>query len=332
MLVTPNKGQRILGLLILILCIISVPVGLWGKSSSSVSDEKIGRDADSSFPLLGRRDRIQVIKLGGMIMNDDSNDSIIPDRNSSNYVRKQLRKAAKDDHIKAILLSINSPGGTVAMSQEISDAVRDIKENGKLVYASMGDVAASGGYYIASQADKVYACPGTLTGSIGVIMHLMSLQEIEQKVGIKPYTIKSGEFKDIGTMDRPPTKEEEKLLKDIIMDSYDQFITAVSEGRKLDKEVVRKLADGRIYSGRQALAVKLVDSLGGYEEALNELKKVCKEKYKKDLAVDEGRSSSIIGALLESTAKPLPKMDLLNGVIPESMNPRFLNQPLWIMQ
>lgn len=329
---TLNKGQRIIGLLILILCIISVPVGLWGKSSSGGSDDKSDKETDRAFPLLGKKDRIQVIKLGGMIMNDDSNDSLIPDRNSSNYVRKQLRKAAKDDHIKAILLSINSPGGTVAMSQEISDAVRELKEKGKVVYASMGDVAASGGYYIASQADKVYACPGTLTGSIGVIMHLMSLQEIEQKVGVKPYTIKSGQFKDIGTMDRPPTKDEEKLLNDIIMDSYDQFITAVSEGRKMDKEAVRKLADGRIYSGRQALAVKLVDSLGGYEEALEELKKVCKDKYKKDLAVDEGRSSSIIGALLESTAKPLPKLDLFNSVVPESMNPKFLNQPLWMMQ
>jgi protease IV len=329
--VTPNKGQRILGLVILILCIISVPVGLWGKSSSG-SDDKSDKASDASFPLLIKKDRIQVIKLGGMIMNDDSNDSLIPDRNSSNYVRKQLRKAAKDDHIKAVLLYINSPGGTVAMSQEISDAVRELKEKQKIVYASMGDVAASGGYYIASQADKIYACPGTLTGSIGVIMHLMSLQEIEQKVGVKPYTIKSGEFKDIGTMDRPPTKAEETLLKDIIMDSYDQFITAVSEGRKMDKEVVRKLADGRIYSGRQALKVKLVDSLGGYEEALSELKKVCKDKYNKDLAVDEGRSSSIIGALLESTAKPLPKLDVFSSVIPESMNPRFLNQPMWIMQ
>ena len=95
---TPNKGQRILGLVILILCIISVPVGLWGKSSPS-SDDKSDKASDSSFPLLIKRDRIQVIKLGGMIMNDDSNDSIIPDRNSSNYVRKQLRKAAKDNHI-----------------------------------------------------------------------------------------------------------------------------------------------------------------------------------------------------------------------------------------
>lgn len=328
---TLNKGQRILALVLLIFCIISVPVGLWGKGASASGDDK-DKDPDRKFSFMGKRDRIQVIKLGGMIMNDEDKESLLPDPSSSNYVRKQLRKAAKDEHVKAILLRINSPGGTVAMSQEISDAVREVKEKGKPVYASMGDVAASGGYYISSQADKIYAAPGTLTGSIGVIMHLMSLQGIEQKVGVQPYTIKSGQFKDIGTMDRPPTKDEEKLLQDIIMDSYDQFITAVSEGRKMDKEEVRKLADGRIYSGRQALKVKLVDALGGYDDALDDLKKACKEKYGKDLYVDEGKSSSIVAALLESTAKPMPEMNLLGDVVPKSMNARFLNQPLWMMQ
>lgn len=329
---TLNNGQKFLGWAILLLCMVAVPVGLWGKSAATTSSESEKDNDEKRFSFIGKKDRIQVIKVAGMIMNDEDNNSFFPDPSSSSSVRKQLRKAAENEHIKAVLLRINSPGGTVAMSQELSDAVKAIRAKGKPVVVSMGDVAASGGYYIASQGDKIFASQGTLTGSIGVIMHLMSLQGIEQKVGVAPFVIKSGKFKDIGTMDRPPTKEEEKLLQDIIMDSYDQFITAISEGRKMDKEVVRKLADGRIYSGRQALAVHLIDAIGGYDEALDDIKKTCKAKYNKDLFVDEGKgSASVIAAMFESKLKA-PQIDVFKSVIPESMNPRFLNQPLWMMQ
>lgn len=326
-----NKAQQSLGWAILLLCVISVPVGLWGRYVASTPTDKDG-DSDKKFSFMGRKDRIQVIKLSGMIVNDEDQSSIFPDPNSSTSVRKQLKRAAKDNKIKAVLLRINSPGGTVAMSQEITDAVKEVRAKDKPVIVSMGDVAASGGYYIASQANKIYASPGTLTGSIGVIMHLYSLQGIEQKLGIQPFTIKSGEFKDIGSMDRPPTKAEEKLLHDIIMDSYDQFITAVSEGRKMDKEAVRKLADGRIYTGRQAFQVKLVDAIGGYDDALDDLKKTCKEKYKKDLAVDEGKTpTGILSALLESKIAT-PELNVFKSMLPESMNPKFNHMPLWMMQ
>ena len=327
-----KQGHKFLAWAILALCLVSVPVGLWSKRTSGLSGDKSERSSEKGFSLLGKIDRIQVVKLSGMIINDEDHSSIFPDLNSSTSVRRQLHKAAENEHIKAVLIRINSPGGTVAMSQELNDAVKAIRAKKKLVVVSMGDVTASGGYYVASAADKIFASPGTLTGSIGVIMHLLNLSEIEKKLGVTPFTIKSGQFKDIGTMDRAPTKEEQELLQTLIMDSYDQFVTAVADGRKMDKEQVKKLADGRIYSGRQALKNKLIDALGGYDDALAYVKKECTTKYNKDLYVDEGRSSmGILSAFIENKLDT-PQIDIFKGVVPESMNPRFLHQPLWMME
>lgn len=328
-----NQGQKFLAWAILILCLLAVPVGLWSKSTSSTGDDKADNyNGDKGFSILGRKDRILVVKLNGMIANDEDQSSFFPEPNSPTNVRRQLRKAAENEHIKAVLIRINSPGGTVGMSQELNAAVRAIRDKDKPVVVSMGDVAASGGYYISCAADKIFASPGTLTGSIGVIMHLYNLSEIEKKIGVAPETIKSGQFKDIGSMDRPMSKEEQDLLQALIMDSYDQFVTAVSEGRKMDKEQVKKLADGRVYSGRQALKVKLIDALGGYDDALADIKKTCKAKYNKDLPVDEGRSSmGLLASLIESKLS-VPKVDVLKSLIPESMNPQFLHQPLWMME
>ncbi len=327
---TTNNGQKFLAWGILLLCLAAIPAGLMGRSNSS-SDDKATEKEGKKFSFLSRKDRIILVKIDGTIQNDEGEGGLFPNPNSCSHARKTLRKAVHDEHIKAVLLRINSPGGTVAMSQEISDAVKELREHGKPVVVSMGDVAASGGYYIASAADKIYASPGTLTGSIGVIMHLMNLSEVEKKIGVVPFVIKSGQFKDIGSMDRAPTKEEIDLLQGIIMDSYDQFVTAVADGRKMDKEQVKKLADGRIYSGRQALKVKLVDAIGGYEEAMMDIKKICKEKYNQDLVVDEGRSLSSLASLLEAKIS-VPQSNVLKGLIPESMNPKFTNMPLWMME
>jgi len=331
---TLNKAQMALGWSLLVICLMAAPIALLSKSSSSQDkqNKEASDDGDKSFSLFNsRKDRIQVIKLGGAIMNDEGESSLFDSSSSSTSVRKQLRKAAKDQHIKGVLLRINSPGGTVAMSQEINAAVKAVHEAGKPIIVSMGDVAASGGYYIACAADKVYASPGTLTGSIGVIMHLMNLSEIENKIGVNPITIKSGQFKDIGSSDRAPTKEERELLQNLIMDSYDQFVTAVSDGRKLDKETVKKLADGRVYTGRQALQVKLIDALGGYDDAVVEIKKVCKAKYNKDYDVEETRGMSAIAKILESKLDT-PKINLLENVVPLSMQSKFAKQPLWLME
>jgi protease-4 len=327
--------ERGLAWAILLILLISIPVGLFcryqGKSYQKTSDTK------SMSAFLPYENRLVVLKLNGLIAEEAEADGFLPslDMNTPNYVRKQLRKAAKDDKVKGILLRINSPGGTVATSQELFDAVQTFRKAGKPIVVSMGDVAASGGYYIAAGADKIVAAPGTLTGSIGVIIHLLNLQEIERKIGIAPVVIKSGSFKDIGSMDRPMTKEEKALLESIIMDSYDQFVEAVAKGRNMDKAVVKKLADGRIYSGRQAYSVKLVDQLGSYEDALALLQSMAKERFqlKDDLKVDDGGTKNFFSQLLQSSVRfGGMNKDLLGGFLPQSMQARFLGQPMWVMQ
>lgn len=332
--------NSIFGWVVLVACVLAVPVGLFARAQTP-SVEKAERENKGWASFLRDRERIQVLRLYGAI-EDSENEGFLPETTSAPYVRRKLQKAIDDKNIKAIVLRINSPGGTVGMSQEVYQAVMDVRAKGKPVVVSMGDVAASGGYYIASASDRIFANPGTLTGSIGVIMHLLNWQETEKKIGIQPLVIKSGAFKDIGSADRVMTPEEKSLLQNIIMDSYDQFVTAVSEGRKMNKEAVKKLADGRIYSGRQAFNAHLVDELGGYESAVAWTQKECKQKYKlsKDLPVDDGSTGGILSTLLggggggSSSSKVAEGLgaQFLKGLLPTSMDPRWNKMPLWIME
>lgn len=327
-----SANQRAAVWLIIAICLISVPVSMFvHRDEGSKSDES--SDSSQFKSLMSMRDRISVIRLSGMIVDKDQS-SLLAQIGSCTSAKKALRKALKDDHVKAVLLRINSPGGTVATSQELQEAVLAVREAGKPVVASMGDVAASGGYYVASAADKIIAEPGTITGSIGVIINLVNLQGIEEKLGIKPAVVKSGQFKDVGSPNRPITAEEENLLKSIIMDSYDQFINAVATGRKMPLETVRKLADGRVYSGRQALKVGLIDELGGYEAALKRTQTLARERFKlkDDLKVDDGEGLGFVSALLESTSDKLSSPGVFGGLVPESMQGEFRNTPLWMMQ
>ena len=187
---------------------------------------------------------------------------------SSSTVR-QIKKYADDNSIKAIVLRIDSPGGAVAPSQEIySEILKFRKDSNKIVVTSMGNLAASGGYYIACASDKIIANPGTLTGSIGVIMTFSNIEELMKKIGLKTEVIKSGEFKDIGSPMREFTEKEKKLLQGVIDDVYDQFVNAVAVGRNIGVEKVKELSDGRIFTGRQAFEMGLVDKLGSFEEAI----------------------------------------------------------------
>ena len=173
----------------------------------------------------------------------------------------------KDPSVVAIVLRIDSPGGAVAPSQEIYDEIVRCKD-AKPVIASLGNIAASGGYYIAAATSAIVAAPGTLTGSIGVIMEFRGLRQLADKVGITEEVVKSGPFKDIGNPMRPVTDSERKLLQGMVDDVYGQFVDAVASGRGIDPEKVRQLADGRLYSGQQAKAAGLVDELGGYTRAI----------------------------------------------------------------
>jgi len=187
---------------------------------------------------------------------------------SSDDIVKTLDRLQKNDGIRAVVLRVDSPGGGVAPSQEIYDAVWRLREK-KPIVASLGGEAASGGYYIASACQTIVSNPGTLTGSIGVIMHTGSVAELLKKIGVAPQTIKAGKFKDIGSPTREMTEEEKKLLGDVLENVHTQFIKAVARGRNLKPEDVRPLADGRIFSGEQAKDLRLVDQLGGLRDAVN---------------------------------------------------------------
>jgi protease-4 len=181
---------------------------------------------------------------------------------------RQLTKYRDDASIKAIILRIESPGGGVASSQEIYEEVGRVRSGGKLVVASLGSVAASGGYYVACTADRIFANAGTLTGSIGVIVQLANAEELLRKVGVASTAITSGPFKDSGNPTRTLRPEERQVFQALVDDVYQQFVEAVAQGRNLPLDEVRQAADGRIYTGRQARDLRLVDELGSMQDAI----------------------------------------------------------------
>jgi protease-4 len=235
-------------------------------------------------PTIAFRDKIAVIPIEGMIKKSDT-------------ITEQLINFRDDRHIKAIILKINSPGGGVGPSQEIyAETVRTTQT--KKVIAYLGSLAASGGYYVASAADKIVANPGTLTGSIGVLMEFINIEELLDKIGVEMRVIKSGEFKDIGSPNRKMTDREKKMLMNLIEDIRNQFVTAVSKGRNIPKDKVLEIADGRIFSGRQAKELGLVDSLGNFQDAVNLAKKTAHIRGKAKLLYPEKKRKSLLWNLL----------------------------------
>lgn len=186
----------------------------------------------------------------------------------SESIVRQLKRYAEDDNVPAIVLRIDSPGGVAAASQEIYEQIKAVRREGKKVVVSMGGLAASAGYYVACAADSIIANPASLTGSIGVQMLFPSTEELFKKIGVEFRVVKSGSYKDIGSPHRPMTEEEKRLLQEVIDDTYHQFVDVIVEERGLAREKVLSLADGRIFSGRQALELGLVDRLGSYEDAI----------------------------------------------------------------
>lgn len=188
---------------------------------------------------------------------------------SSNNFIKQLEKLKKDKTVKGIIIRVNSPGGAVAPSNAIYDYIVSID---KPVYVAMGAVAASGGYLISLGADKIYAMPSTITGSIGVIMTLLNTEELMKKIGVKSVILKSGKYKDAGNPDREMTEDERRVLMSVVLDLYEQFVETVASRRNMKIEDVKKVADGRIFTGKMAKELKLVDNLGTWREAYQEMK------------------------------------------------------------
>jgi len=200
--------------------------------------------------------RVAVVELEGVILDVDD-------------LVRDLRAYRENPVVRAVVVRINSPGGVVGPTQELHQALLRVRQAGKPVVASLGAVAASGGYYVAVAADRIYANPGTLTGSIGVIMQMANLENLFKKVGVDYVVVKAGQFKDLGNVSRPMSPEERRVLQSLLDDVHGQFINAVAEGRKLDRQDVVRFADGRIFSGEQARGLKMVDAVGSFEDALN---------------------------------------------------------------
>ena len=237
-----------------------------------------------------RGGKVAVLPISGLIT--DSEAAI-----------EQLKKFAKDDSVKAIVVRLNTPGGGVGPSQEIYEEVRKIRGK-KVIVASMGALAASGGYYIACGADKIFANPGTITGSIGVIMQFVNVKDLIDKIGVKGFVIKSGSFKDTGSPIREMSPEERMLLQSVIDNVHSQFVNAVVEGRKLPREDVLAIADGRILSGEQAKEMGLVDVLGNQEDAVAEAGKMAKIEGEPRVVTPPKKKFSILD-LLRDEAKSI---------------------------
>lgn len=356
--------KDVLAILILIICLAGAIIGLVNSFNSTSKSFKEDKNT-SSLSILGFQDKIAVITLTGVIADQGDEGGVFSSITQAMKARKYLNKAADDKSVKAVVLRINSPGGTVGASQEVYNAVIRCRQN-KPVIVSMGDVAASGGYYIASAADSIVANPGTLTGSIGVIFNAMNFTDLMKKVGVQSNVIKSGKFKDIGSGFRPMTEADKALLQGLITDAYDQFVGDIIKGRieykptdekkpalkksskshkedpvKDDQKEARKLtieklkayADGRILSGQQAYEIGFVDELGGLYEAKKLAIKMAKKKFRnvKDSIdfIEYDKPQTLSEFLTEMKLSVIPKASITEQ-LPFSMS--HPNQPLWVME
>jgi protease IV len=297
-------------------------IGLWVVSIVAgvavilrPAGEKQGKGGESGSILALSKDAVGWIPIHGPIMASDGGK--LWEKGVEQWSRR-LRAMAETQGIKAIVLDINSPGGSVGAVQELySQILRVRKEKNIPIVALFGDVAASGGYYIAAACDKIVAHPGTLTGSIGVIFQVSNMEGLFAKVGYKSDPIKSGAHKDIASPARAMTPEERRIMQALINDAYGDFVTAVAQGRNLPESEVRELADGRIFSGNQALAGKLVDQLGDSQDAVELAGKLAgiqgKPKVRRD--VD---SSRWFAEMFESSFGRRTGLDSLLSALPQT--------------
>lgn len=281
LLVALGVGVSIVGLFIL--CIVAAQILLADKN------------------VLWTGDKIGILEVQGMIVD------------SSEFI-KQLHEFRDNDNIKAVVLRIDSPGGVVGPSQEMYEEVRKFTQKKKLV-VSMGSLAASGGYYIAAPANLIVANPGTVTGSIGVLMKLSNIQGLLEKVGLNSFVLKSGRFKDSGSPIRQMTKEDREILQGVIDSMHGQFVKAVADGRKIPVNEVREIADGRIFSGEQALKVKLVDRLGNLQDAVSEAAKLSGIKGEPEMVYPPEKKKSLLDMFIEGTCERIAaKLKIDSGI------------------
>jgi protease-4 len=253
--------NRLIALVLVAICFVAATFGIQRRQMDEALDLKKFTD----------RDRLELVALDGAITGGRSASGALS-------VRDRLRELIEEDAVKGVLLAINSPGGTVGTSKEIYAAVTDLAKV-KPVVVSMLDQATSGGYYAACAATKIYANEGSLTGSIGVILSGFNAKELLDRVGIQSKVIKTGPYKDIFSSFRDLAEPERQLLQELLQSTYQSFISDVAKGRKMDLEVIRKLADGRIYTGTQAKENGLVDAIGTLEQAIADLRGLARKQF-----------------------------------------------------
>lgn len=327
-------------LLVCILCLIS---GFFTVDKHRPYNDE-NKTKNSHGKIISNVNRIAVMELQGTIVSSAENNFFSNEANASTLY-KSLQIAGEDKDIKGVIVKINSPGGTVAMSQNIYNQIMKIRQK-KPVIALLDDVAASGGYYIASAADRIIAQEGTMTGSIGVILSFMDYHNLlANKLSVNSVVIKSGKFKDIGSSTRAITQEEKDLLQNIVNDSYSQFIEAITKGRIerkdnysvkktiLSYDNLKKNADGRVFTGRRAKITGFVDEIGDIDTATTMIEKMAKEKFKNNNQAKlinynkKGVLSDYFSNFAEYSSKGNIK---LNDFIPTSM---ILNRkPLYLWE
>jgi protease IV len=291
------RFDRLLATILIVICLVAA-IGNWLIGSSFQASERSKASVD-----------IALMDVYGSI-SDSANSGPFGSSDGANATTllESIRQA-RQDNVKAILLRINSPGGTAAAAQSVyTELMRARKETKIKIVASLGDLTASGGYYVASAANHIVANPSTLTGSIGVIMHTQNFSPLLDKLGVQPGTIQSGRFKDILSPYRNTTEDERKILQGIVSDSYEQFLTSIVEGRNISLAELRPLADGRIFTGAQAKKLKLVDSLGNYRDAVKKTAELIQVKGEPKVRnyTNKSLSGSLLGRLLPFSVGPIP--------------------------
>jgi len=293
-----KPGERLLSYAFLFLLLASVLAALFSQ----------WREHDES-PAFAGKDKIGLVKIYGMITVVPPGGSTLFSLRGSDRWVEQISFLRKEK-VRAIVLRINSPGGTIGACQEIVEEIMKCKEEGIPVVASLGDVAASGGYYIASVADAIYLNPGTITGSIGVIMGSSNWEELLEKIGIKPDVVKSGKYKDMGAYYREMTGEERELLQEMIDDAYGQFLKTVADGRNIPMEKLKALAQGQVFTGAQAMKNGLADKSGNLNAAIDAAKAMA--GIKGPVKIVEGRTPmerflGIVPEVPQSSSFALPE-------------------------
>ncbi|MCC5875987.1 MAG: signal peptide peptidase SppA, partial [Candidatus Sumerlaeia bacterium] len=311
----------IIGLVILFVVVGGGLIGLIGASSMS--------SGGSGGGFMG--DRIAVLEINGVLGEGPNYQA------DTKKLVNQVRAWERNPRIKALVLRINSPGGAVSATQDLYHELQNFRDSGRPVVASLGDIAASGGYYAAIAADEIYANEGSLTGSIGVIMNFFNFEGFQETIGIHSRTIKSGKFKDIGSGSRAMTLEERELLGDMVDDVYEQFLEAVVAGRQdavrilladtLGKDTaevsmaeieehLRKYSDGRIFSGRQAKEYSMIDSVGTLQQAIARARELAGLPETAGITKGPPRPTGLFGGLgaISNRLQTLPAMDELGSV------------------